>query len=614
MNSSIVDEIKSRCDIVDVIGRYVTLKRAGSIYKGLCPFHNEKTPSFAVYESKQFFNCYGCGAAGDVISFVMKAENIDFRTAVSKLAEQYGIDMDKYGFRNESRKNEIYELNREAARFFFKNMTGKANPGLEYMKRRGLDPKTITKFGIGYAEDSWDSLVKHLSAAGYSYKLMVEAGLASHNKTRDSYYDKFRNRVIFPILNTRGKVIGFGGRDLGDRGPKYLNSPESDVFSKKNNLYGLNLTRQDINNSNCAIMVEGYMDLVSLYKNGVTNVAASLGTALTENQCKLLKRYTENVVLSYDADAAGQKAALRGIELLHKEGIKAKVLHISDGKDPDEFIKKHGKLAFMKLVDEALPYADYRISVVKQHHDLSSAEGAIDFIKDVKDQVLSTLSPVETDVYIKKIAADTGISESAIRREINESAGRTQGSSRSQNVFVQNNSFAQNRSVHERAGSYSSAYNNEGNVQAGSASGDNAGNLMLQKNFIKLITVNSEYIDEIKEYESLFTDPVCFRIYSMLMTLRKEDGEIDLKKAADSLEPADAVVLGDIVRSLPFPTNSDQMLADFKRKIKTDRLTERYENIISMLDMLPENEGEQIKYLMDELKNIQSELQNVKIN
>ena len=167
MNSSIVDEIKSRCDIVDVIGRYVTLKRAGSIYKGLCPFHNEKTPSFAVYESKQFFNCYGCGAAGDVISFVMKIENIDFRTAVSKLAEQYGIDMDKFGFRNESRKNEIYELNRDAARFFFKNMTEKANPGLEYMKRRGLDPKTITKFGIGYADDSWDSLVRHLSAAGY---------------------------------------------------------------------------------------------------------------------------------------------------------------------------------------------------------------------------------------------------------------------------------------------------------------------------------------------------------------------------------------------------------------------------------------------------------------
>ena len=602
MNSSIVDEIKSRCDIVDVIGRYVTLKRAGSIYKGLCPFHNEKTPSFAVYESKQFFNCYGCGAAGDVISFVMKIENIDLRTAVSKLAEQYGIDMDKFGFRNESRKNEIYELNRDAARFFFKNMTEKANPGLEYMKRRGLDPKTITKFGIGYADDSWDSLVRHLSAAGYSHKLMVEAGLASRNDAKGSCYDKFRNRVIFPIFNTRGKVIGFGGRDLGERGPKYLNSPESDVFSKKNNLYGLNLTRQDINKNNCAIMVEGYMDLVSLYKNGVTNVAASLGTALTENQCKLLKRYTENVVLSYDADAAGQKAALRGIELLHREGIKAKVLHISDGKDPDEFIKKHGRLAFMKLVDEALPYADYRISVVKQRHDLSSTEGVIDFLKDV-NRVLATLSPVEADVYIKKLAADTGISESAIRRENNASAGRTSG-----------DGIIQGRSGPDRSGPYSSRYDDAGSGQTGRTEGDNAGNIMLQKNFIKLITVNSEYINEIKEYESVFTDPVCFRIYNMLRALWEEDSEIDLKKAADSLEPSDAVALGDIVRSLPFPTNSDKMLADFKRKIKTDRLTERYENIIEMLDMLPENEPDQIRSLMDELKSIQSELQSVKIN
>ena len=602
MNNSIVDEIKSRCDIVDVIGSYVTLKRAGSIYKGLCPFHNEKTPSFAVYESKQFFNCYGCGAAGDVISFVMKIENIDFRTAVSKLAEQYGIDMDKFGFRNESKKNEVYELNRDAARFFFKNMTERANPGLEYMKRRGLDPKTITKFGIGYADDSWDSLVSHLSAAGYSHKLMVEAGLASHNDARGSCYDKFRNRVIFPIFNTRGKVIGFGGRDLGERGPKYLNSPESNVFSKKNNLYGLNLTRQDINKNNCAIMVEGYMDLVSLYKNGVTNVAASLGTALTENQCKLLKRYTENVVLSYDADAAGQKAALRGIELLHKEGIKARVLHIPDGKDPDEFIRKHGRLAFMKLVDEALPYADYRISVIKQRHDLSSAEGRIDFLKDVNG-VLAALSPVEDDVYIKKLAADTGISEGAIRRENNASAGRTSGSG-----------IIQSRSGTDRSGPYSSRYDSAGGGQPDSSERDNSGNIMLQKNFIKLITVNSEYIGEIKEYESVFTDPVCFRIYNMLKALWEEDSDIDLKKAADSLEPSDAAVLGDIVRSLPFPTDSDKMLVDFKRKIKTDRLTERYENIIEMLDMLPENEPEQIRSLMDELKSIQSELQSVKIN
>jgi DNA primase len=579
-NSSIVDEIKSRCDIVDVIGRYVTLKRAGSIYKGLCPFHNEKTPSFAVYETKQFFNCYGCGEAGDVISFVMKAENVDFKTAVSKLAEQYGIDMDKFGFRNESKKNEIYELNREAARFFFRNMTERENPGLEYIRKRGLDPKTIAKFGIGYAEDSWDSLIKHLTSKKYSYKLMLEAGLVSYNREKNRYYDKFRNRVIFPIFNTGGKVIGFGGRDLGNNGPKYLNSPESRVFSKKNNLYGLNITRQDINNSNCAIMVEGYMDLVSLYKNGVTNVAASLGTALTENQCQLLKRYTENVVLAYDADAAGQKAALRGIELLHSAGIKAKVLHISDGKDPDEFIKKHGKQAFMKLVDEALPYAEYRISVIRNRHDLSSSEGIIDFLKDVKP-VLTSLSPVETDVYIKKLAAETEISESAIRREINSDV-----------MHAADASFTR-KDV--------SSYDNSEAVS----------NAVLQKNLIRLISVNAEYISRIREYESVFTHPVYYRIYNAMKSLH-DDGMIDLKKAADVLEPEDVGVFDDIIRSQPFPVNSDQMLEDLIRKMKTDRLNDRYNDIIQMLDVLPENENEQIEALSQELMMIQSELQNTK--
>jgi DNA primase len=376
-------------------------------------------------------------------------------------------------------------------------------------------------------------------------------------------------------------VIGFGGRDLGDNGPKYLNSPESSVFSKKNNLYGLNITRQDINNSNCAIMVEGYMDLVSLYKNGVTNVAASLGTALTENQCQLLKRYTENVVLAYDADAAGQKAALRGIELLHRAGIKAKVLHISDGKDPDEFIKKHGKQAFMKLVDEALPYAEYRISVIRNRHDLSSSEGIIDFLKDVKP-VLTSLSPVETDVYIKKLAAETEISESAIRREINSDV-----------MHAADASFTR-KDV--------SSYDNSEAVS----------NAVLQKNLIRLISVNAEYISRIREYESVFTDPVYYRIYSTIKSLHDNDGLTDIKKAADALEPEDAEVFDNIVGSQPFPVNSDQMLDDLIRKMKTDKLTERYNDIIQMLDVLPEDEKEQIEALSQELMMIQSELQNTK--
>ena len=590
--SSLVDEIKSRCDIVDVIGRYVDLKRAGSIYKGLCPFHSEKTPSFAVYGSKQFFNCYGCGEAGDVISFVMKIENLDFRSAAAKLAEQYGIDMDRFGFRSESRNNEIYEMNREAARFFFRQMTERDNPGLAYMKGRGLDPKTITKFGIGYAPPSWDALTGHLKKAGYEPKRMVEAGLASYNRQKDRYYDKFRNRVMFPIFNTRGKVIGFGGRDLGQQGPKYLNSPESPVFSKKNNLYGLNLTRQDINNSDCAIMVEGYMDLVSLYRHGITNVAASLGTALTEHQCQLLKRYTQNVVLAYDADAAGQKAALRGIELLHRAGIRARVLHIPDGKDPDEFVKKHGKLAFLKLVEEALPYADYRIRVVRSRHELSTSQGTVDFLKEIS-QVLLDLSPVEAEIYIKKISEETGISEGAIRREINESNAKNPAERRGEDVA---SSHIQERGSGSRAAAA------------------HVGDVSMQKNLIRIITADPEYLERLSEYDSVFQDPSFQRIYQMLRVLYQEEGRLDLKKAVDSLDPVDGAVLEEILQSIPFPVNSQQQFSDMIGKVQRERLQQRQQMLIQMLDMMPDSQEEQSRALMDELKAIQTELYNIAKN
>ena len=320
-----IEDLKSRIDIVDVIGRQVQLKRAGANYKGLCPFHNEKTPSFIVSPQKQIFTCFGgCGASGDVVSFVMRYYNLEFNEAVEKLAKEYGIDIVKSQRRNDDREK-YYEINREAARFFYRNMTEGPNRGYSYMRRRGIEDRTIKKFGLGYAPDSWDSLYGYFKEKGTDEKLLLELGLLSQKDGR--YFDKFRDRVIFPIINTAGKVIGFGGRALDDKAmPKYLNSPENRVFQKKNNLYALNSTKQDIGKAGTAIIVEGYMDAISLYQNGVRNVAASLGTALTDNQAKLINRYTKNVVLSYDADAAGQKAALRGIEVLRNEGCKDNLL------------------------------------------------------------------------------------------------------------------------------------------------------------------------------------------------------------------------------------------------------------------------------------------------
>lgn len=410
-----VEELKSQIDIVDVIGRSVQLKRAGANYKGLCPFHNEKTPSFIVSPQKQIFTCFGgCGASGDVVSFVKRYYNLDFNEAVEKLADEYGITIQKNVHTDDREK--YYEVNREAARFFYRNMTETKNPGYTYMSGRGIEDRTIKKFGLGYAPDSWDSLYNHFKAKGVDEKILVELGLLSEKDGK--YYDKFRNRVIFPIINTAGKVIGFGGRALSDQQmPKYLNSPENRVFHKKNNLYALNITRQDIGKAGMAIIVEGYMDVISLYQSGVTNVAASLGTALTENQAKLVNRYTKNVVLSYDADEAGQKAALRGIDVLKGENCKVKVLHVTDGKDPDEYVKKNGKEAFMKLISNALSYTDYKLEAAKRGLDLKTEEGKIDYMKRVQP-ILDELSPVEKDIYTKKISRDVGISEGAIRMEI----------------------------------------------------------------------------------------------------------------------------------------------------------------------------------------------------
>ena len=398
---------------MDVVGRVVSLKKAGTNYKGVCPFHNEKTPSFIVSETKQIFTCFGCGATGDVLTFVKRYYNLDFRGAVEMLAKEYGISLEG-AFRSNKNKEELYEINRQAARFFFRGLREKANPGYTYMKNRGISEDILNKFGIGYADGEWDSLYRFMVSRGIKEDRLMELGLIS--KSKDRYFDKFRSRVIFPIMNTSGKVIGFGGRIVGDGEPKYLNSQESGVFQKKYNLYGLNLTGKDVRNEDSIVLVEGYMDVVSLYQHGIRNVSASLGTALTENQARLIKRYTKNVILSYDADQAGQNAAFRGLDILYAEGCRARVLKVTDGKDPDEFVKKNGKAAFRELMQNAVPYGDFKLSMAKAGYDISDEQQRIEFLKDAI-VILRAMKPIEADIYIKKLAEETGISEGAIRFE-----------------------------------------------------------------------------------------------------------------------------------------------------------------------------------------------------
>lgn len=570
--SSVVDEIKSRCNIIDVVGRYVQLKRAGSAYKGLCPFHSEKTPSFTVNENDGYYHCYGCGEHGDAFTFLQKIENIDFTTALSKLAEEYGVNMEDYGYRDDNKKKRIYDMNKKAARFYFENLIKSANPGYDYLLRRQLDPTSIKKFGLGYARNEWNDLLNHMTKLGYEPKEMEAAGLLSVSNGK--YFDKFRNRVMFPIINTGGKVIGFGGRDLGDKGPKYLNSPGTAVFFKDNNLFGLNLSRNEIKKADYAIVVEGYMDMVSLYRNGICNVVASMGTALTKHQCMLLKRYAGTVVLSYDSDAAGQAATTRGIELLQKAGMKSRVLRIPDGKDPDDFVKKHGKLAFIELVDKAVPYEEYLISLIRKKHDIVSVEGRTDFLKEVA-RLLEGFSPIERAVYSKQIAMETKISEAAIEAEMNISTLSNEKSRKAETPDL----------------SYKLS---------------NIGNIKVQEHFIALLALDAEYINRIIPYEQVFEEPVYQRIYMAIKDVYAVDAYADTEKLMDAMEPDDTVYFQNVVNNVIVNENSNTVFEECRKNLERMQKEQDRDSLMHMMETMPdtpENE-EQLNQILLQLQKI----------
>ena len=415
ISEEILEKIKSQNDIVDVISERVRLKKAGRNFTGLCPFHNEKTPSFSVSQEKQIYKCFGCGEAGNVISFVMKDKNLPFIEAVKYLANRANIPL-KLGNGEQSQSNRkkelLYKVNVEAAKFFFSNLMNNQN-AKEYFLNRGIKEETIKKFGLGYANDSWNSLMFYLRKKGINDGLLEEAGLISVNKEKGRKYDRFRNRVMFPVFDYQGKVIGFGGRVLDDSKPKYLNSPETLVFQKGTNLYGLNFALKHNMSERYFVIVEGYMDLISLHQYGITNVVASLGTALTINQSRLLKRYADKVVISYDADLAGQMATLRGLEILRTAGFDVRVLSIPQGKDPDEYVRSNGREAFLKLINNAEPLIDYRIKKAEEGIDFKNSQSVILYSKRIMD-IISDLDPIEKDVYIKKASENTGIKEQAL--------------------------------------------------------------------------------------------------------------------------------------------------------------------------------------------------------
>ncbi len=421
-----VDEVIAKNDIVDFISRYTTLKRVGNRYQALCPLHNDqKTPSFSVSPDKQLFHCFGCGAGGTVIHFVMAKENLDFMEAVKLLADKAGIPVpDPRSQREKSqsialhnKKKRMYEMNAEAARFFFSNLTAKGNEkALAYLKARGLSNATIKAFGIGYAPESWSALIDFMKSKGYTANELAEGGLA---KAREggTYYDVFRDRIMFPIFDIRGNVIAFGGRTLNDNQSKYLNSPETLIYKKKDNLFAMNIAKNS--KAGQFLLMEGYMDVVSLHQNGFDNAVASLGTAFTPQQAAMLKRYADKAVLCYDADEAGQKAADRAGAILREADIKTRVLTITDGKDPDEYINNKGAEMFALLVNNAESFIEYKLGKIEKQYNLEDTVQKIEFIEQIAKILANIKNAVEREVYIKNTARKTDISPESITAQVN---------------------------------------------------------------------------------------------------------------------------------------------------------------------------------------------------
>ncbi len=420
IDDNLLDEIRSTVGIYDLISGYVDLKKSGSGYVGLCPFHNEKTPSFSVSPGKGIFHCFGCGEGGDQITFIMKRENLGFREAVKFIADKYGIEVREgsSSFNKEisDKRNRAYKANKEAATFFLHNLRNNKR-AYEYLQRRSIDNSTIAAYGIGYAQDSWDSLVKHLVAKGYKEEELEEFNLAVKSK-KGTYIDRFRNRIMFPIVDTSRRVIGFGGRVLDDSLPKYLNTKDTIIFNKGKNLYNLNIIAEKTER-NKIILVEGYMDVISLYKSGINYSIASLGTALTPNQADLIKRYSKEVYICYDSDNAGIKATNRAIDILIEKNIYPKIVTLPENLDPDDYVKKYGKLSFEMELNKAKTYLDYRIIKIKENYNIESSEGLSGFTSDVAQLLSRVKNPIERDVYGDKIAKSYGISKNAIISYIN---------------------------------------------------------------------------------------------------------------------------------------------------------------------------------------------------
>lgn len=498
LDSDVINRILESNNIVDVIEEFLPLKKAGANYNTNCPFHKEKTPSFVVSPDKQVFHCFGCGESGDSISFLTKYKNYTFVEAAEYLAKRAGIVLEETSTTakesgNKQLTDKLYKINREAAAYFYKNL--KRFPEvIKYLESRKIETNVIKKFGIGYASDGWDNLLKYLTNKGFSEEDILKTGLIIKKENKTTYYDRFRKRVIFPIFDLKSRIIGFGGRVLDDSLPKYLNSPESIVFSKGYNLYGINIAKEAVRDKSF-ILVEGYMDVIKMHVYGYANTVAALGTSLTENQIKLMKRYSKCFYLALDSDNAGQKAALKAINMLKKNNLDGKVVIIPNAKDPDEYLNKFGKINFDKLIENSLDY----YSFLEFHYkELFENSNKVEYINKFFDNIVNVSSEIEKELIFEKLSSKVGVSKESIIKEYNKKSTK-------QGTFVKAAQPAQNK---QPVAKITTSHEEE---------------------LIKLILENNDFAFQLKEIvnEDTFKDLKYYQTFKEMYEYKINDKSID---------------------------------------------------------------------------------------
>ncbi len=565
----IIQEVLEKNNIVDVVSPYVKLKKSGSSYIGLCPFHSEKTPSFSVSEQKNIYHCFGCGEGGTAINFIMKMENVSFVEALENLAERANVVLPKannFDFEKnqaiKDTKETIYKMNEDAAKFFYEQLkTSEGIVAIDYIKKRELNKNCVRNYWIGYAPNSWDKLFEHLKGLGYIESDILKAGLISQNDS-NKFYDKFRNRLMFPIFNINNRIIGFGGRVLDDSKPKYLNSPETLVFNKSKNLFSLNIAKASKKSE--VILVEGYMDVIALAKSGFTNSVATLGTALTSDQARILKKYFKEVILCYDSDEAGQNAIKRAITVLREFDIKISVISLGDKKDPDEYIKAYGKDRFAEVLSRRKADIVYLMDIYGEKYDLSVGNDKVEYVSDMMEYLNLITNSVELDVYVNMLSKQTGVTTQALYMQLNKESVTLQ---------KRNVSSVDVGSVRKTAG--------------------NSKFKTTQQMLLSVLIYNKEtYFAKKEQLTDDMFDGVCLKVYDKMKYLHENDKSLDINSFLSEFNEDEVSEVTKILSLESDYDDTDKAANDFLKIIQDEKKK------VSIIDTLNKGDVSELNRLL----------------